>query len=140
VLQGNCQGVRRLIRRLPARLLASVLAASLAGAAITAGWSFVFCAPMAEARMHCCCPTPSRTADTIARACCDERSVPALPGAETAADGPPETVAAPLLAVLPLSSLLGGLPGDEARLGATLREARAGPAERLHRANSVFLL
>jgi hypothetical protein len=130
--------VRRLLRRLPARVVASLIAMALGGSAITAGWSFVLCAPMARAQMHCCCPAPSRAADVISRACCEDVSVPSVPSVETH-DSTPKTYAAQLLAVLPLALWLGGLERDSTR-GDAYAEARAGPDERLHAAHSVFLL
>ncbi|MDQ3034448.1 MAG: hypothetical protein M3Y87_18715 [Myxococcota bacterium] len=131
--------MRRALRRLPARVLAGLLATALAGAAVTAGWSFVVCAPMAEARMHCCCPPASRATDVIARTCCEDRSVPSLPGVDTH-ESTPKTFAAPLLAVLPLALLLGGFEASAAEQAPRGVEARAGPGERLHATHSVFLL
>lgn len=89
--------------------------------------------------MHCCCPPASRAVDTIARTCCDDRSVPALPSVD-ASESAPKTVAAPLLAILSLSALYGRSEGGGACVGAMGREARAGPDEPLYRAHSVFLL
>lgn len=128
-----------MLRRLPARVLAGLLATALAGAAVTAGWSFVLCAPMAEARLHCCCPPASRATDVIARACCEDRSVPSVPQVESH-ESTPRTLAAPLLAVLPLAMLLGGVEASSIERAPRGVEARAGPGQRLHATHSVFLL
>lgn len=121
------------------RGIAAIAAIALAAAACAQGWSYVWCAPMQEARLSCCCPT-SHDRDAIRSACCDDRSVPALASAELS--GPTSSAdAAPLALVLPLSALFG--PPPVARELATrplLAEARAGPAQRVHARHSVFLL
>lgn len=149
---GNCEQVRRSARRrltLPAlagaaasRALAGALAIVLAAAAGTAGWSYVWCAPMSEARVHCCCPSPSARSqgseDVVSRECCDDRSVPSLPTVD-AIDAAPKLVAAPLAGLLPLWAWLGALDEGSGEV-APETSARAGPDQRTHASVSVYLI
>lgn len=133
---------RRRLRRLTLRALSGALALVLAAAAATAGWSFVWCAPMSEARVHCCCPSPSVRAqaghDVVSSDCCDERSVPPLASVD-ALDGAPRLVAAPLLGLLPLWAWLGAL-GEATGEVSPETSARAGPGLRTHASVSVYLI
>ncbi|UJR78636.1 Hypothetical protein I5071_6670 [Sandaracinus amylolyticus] len=121
------------------RAIAGVLAMVLATAAGTAGWSFVWCAPMSQAQLHCCCPSAPRTHDSVSRDCCDERSMPSVPRVD-AHDATPRMIAAPLIGVLPLWAWLGGERVEESAARELDVEARAGPSIRRHASISVFLL
>ncbi|AKF08796.1 hypothetical protein [Sandaracinus amylolyticus] len=122
------------------RAFAGVLAVVLAAAAGTAGWSFVWCAPMSQAQLHCCCPDAPRGHDSISRDCCDERSMPGVPRVDAHDDATPRTIAAPLIGVLPLWAWLGAERIEESSLRGLDVEARAGPSIRRHVSISVFLL
>jgi hypothetical protein len=122
------------------RAPSGALAVVLSVAASTAGWSFVWCAPMSEARLHCCCPSAPSGHDAVSRECCDDRSVPGLPGAELFESAPPAVLPAALAGVLPLDVWLGAWARIDGALTETDVEARAGPDQRLHAAHSVYLI
>jgi hypothetical protein len=119
--------------------MAVVTAVALAAAACTQGWSYVWCAPMQEVRLSCCCPT-SHDRDTIQTACCEDRSVPALASVDLASSRRLAHTA-PLVAVLPISARFPPQPiAREIVVRPRLAKARAGPAQRIHARHSVFLL
>lgn len=106
-----------------------------------AGLGYVWCAPMGEARLHCCCPVDEAadTTDLIGRHCCEGRELAELPAglADPSSDAS-VLPAAPLVVVwLPVQ------PGpDRPRVATTLPTARArgGPGSRVHRDCSVYLI
>jgi hypothetical protein len=123
-----------------ARALALGLSLVVAASALFGGRAYVWCAPMAEARDHCCCPHGHDTHDAWRVDCCDDRQTPSLPsverGATATADIPPAALV--LVLALELAFLDPGPDGDERAYA--LRAARAGPRERVHALHSVYLI
>lgn len=108
----------------------------------TSGLAYLWCAPMQEARSHCCCPAPTREEaahDRVEMQCCELRHTATL--ASGTLDPHVTHVAPPaLVAVLPLADafrapILVPTSRREAR-----REARAGPRTRPHALHSVYLI
>ena len=96
---------------------------------------------MSEARVHCCCPSPSARAqghDAVSSACCDDRDVPALASVDSLEQAP-RLLAAPLVGLLPLWAWLGAL-GDASGEVTPATSARAGPGQRTHASVSVYLI
>lgn len=120
------------------RALTPLLAAGVVFAAATGGSSFLWCEAMGEALSECCCPHAPSAHATIARTCCESRSVPSLPGVDST-ESAPRTFAAPLAAIVSASLLIESFAAAD--IAAPIRlEARAGPRERLHATHSVYLL
>jgi hypothetical protein len=116
------------------------IAIAIALSAVIGGRAYVFCAPMAEARAHCCCPHRPVAHETIGIECCDDRVTPTLPSLERASLDAPAIPPAPVVAVLALDVLFA-----RAAPVATIRErgvasARDGPGPRLHARASVYLI
>ncbi len=105
-----------------------MLAVAYLAAAVLGGTVFVWCAPMAAAMLHACCPAEARHAPAVAPPCCEGHRVVALPDF-AAGDFPDAGVPpAPLVAVLALA-LLYAVTRLAPRRGLRLRAhpARAGP-------------
>ena len=124
------------------RVLASIAAVATLFVGASSGLDYLWCAPMAQARTHCCCPAPSREEaahDRIGVQCCEVRHIGTLASGVTHA--PDRTVFdAPLVAIVPLEDvfraplLVSAIRRDERR------EARAGPRLRPHALHSVYLI
>jgi hypothetical protein len=132
--------VLRRLRRLARGTTALAMGLAVALAVLGGGRAYVWCAPMAEARAHCCCPHAAAAHDAIRVDCCDDRVTPSLPSTErgqasTLAIAPPA-----LVAVLALDLLFGREAASDASHEHAIRAARAGPRERLHARASVYLI
>jgi hypothetical protein len=129
-------------------LVVTLTALSALALGAVGGRAYLWCAPMGEARLHCCCPAPDEDledAPLVSRACCEPRTVGELLDATDAriaaldlvgAPPPslPRIVGAPLLEP-ELDARLAPQPPRRAR-----HPARAGPGRRLHAQVSVYLL
>ncbi|GAB4203513.1 MAG: hypothetical protein OHK0013_17660 [Sandaracinaceae bacterium] len=128
--------------------IAVITAASALALGAVGGRAYLWCAPMEEARLHCCCPVDEDLEDVarIARTCCEPRAIgDLLDGTDPriASLGlviaPPATEPvrwSPRLEVEP--SLALAVPARRPR---EIRPPpRDGPGERLHARCSVYLL
>ncbi len=108
----------------------------------SSGLGYLWCAPMQEARSHCCCPAPSpeeAAHDRIGVQCCELRHMGTLASGVT--HGVDHAViASPLLAILPLADLFRAPVLAPSVLPGHAREARAGPGRRPHAIHSVYLI
>lgn len=119
--------------------MAAAFAVLFAVAATAQGWSYLWCAPMQQARMSCCCPT-SHDHDAIRGVCCDQRTIPALERVDLTSS-PPAAADAPLVAILPRSLLYPAATPVRTSVDRWIDgAARAGPGRRVHAAHSVYLL
>jgi len=117
------------------RLSLGIFAGLFALTSILGGRAYVFCAPMGEARAHCCCPSDEEPGPALRVHCCDDHVTPSLPSAEHDPRGAPAA-----LVLAPVAQI--GAPALRAVArhspGRRSIGARAGP--RLHTLHSVFLL
>jgi len=104
------------------------------------GRAYVWCAPMAEARAHCCCPDAPSAHDAISVECCDDRITPSLPSTERGQASSLAIPPAALVAVLALELLFAREVPPEAWRQRAIGAARAGPSERVHARASVYLI
>lgn len=111
-----------------ARLAALVLAVAYLASAVLGGTVFVWCAPMAAAMLHACCPAEARHGPVVEQPCCEGHRVAALPDLSAGAAPDAWIAPAPLVAVLALA-ILYAVSGIAARPPQRLRAhpARAGP-------------
>lgn len=132
----------RRARRALRALTAVLTAGALLSLGVVGGLSYLWCAPMGEARLHCCCPEDDahEAGTTVRRECCEPRVVAELPaGAADPSPTPPVLPAAPdlvwqLRAADPFVVVARLAPPPPI---ARARAALPGP---VHRACSVFLL
>ena len=124
------------------RSLAAIAAVAVLVAGASSGLDYLWCAPMQQARTHCCCPapTPEEAAhDSIGVQCCELRHVGTLASGVTSSVDH-AVIASPLIAVLPLADVFRA-PVLVPELRRTEpREARAGPGRRRHAVHSVYLI
>lgn len=125
------------------RICALVTAAATLALASVAGLGFLWCAPMEEARLHCCCPAgDAEERDVLERHCCERREAADMPSARLAAAfdlgaHPP----APLPAVVLLEPRPITQHTPALRSGPRpISRARGSPERRLHAVCSVYLL
>lgn len=125
------------------RLCAALTAVATLALASVAGLGFLWCAPMAEARLHCCCPPDEvEEGDVVERLCCERRETADMPSGRLA--NAPELIAhpaAPLPVVVtfdPRPNVTASIPRRPARR--PMSRARGSPATRVHAACSVYLL
>ncbi len=85
--------------------MALVLALAFLVSAVFGGTVFVWCAPMAAAMLHACCPPQAHTERAFEQPCCEGHRVAALPDFSAAELPSPFIPPAPLLAVLALAIL-----------------------------------
>lgn len=113
------------------------------------GRAYLWCAPMAEARMHCCCPAPDEDledAPLVSRACCEPRTVGELLDGTDVRVAALDVVGAPAPLAPRLVSVPAAVERDASARVATApprrarHPARAGPGRRLHAQVSVYLL
>ena len=121
-------------------LAVAVLGLTLAVTSVLGGRGYVWCAPMAEARAHCCCPHRPAEHDAIRVDCCDDRTAPSLPSAERTASAAPFIAPSLRVAVLSLEEAFGCDALHDVTPGYALRTARAGPDQRVHASASVYLI
>ena len=120
------------------RLLAAAFGIVFAIGAGSATTRFMWCSAMQAARTACCCPVDHER-DALRAPCCEAQQAFTPEGLHTNEGNRaqiPAAAPAPLVAVL---QALGDEPGAPPRADHSLY-ARAGPSERLHAANSVYLL
>ena len=110
------------------RLAALALALAFLASAVFGGTLFVWCAPMAAAMLHACCPPAAHHEPVLEQPCCEGHRVAALP--DFSGGALPDLVVppAPLVALLALA-ILYAVAGLSARPPTRLRAhpARAGP-------------
>lgn len=113
-------------------------------AAGSQGWVWLWCEPMAEARLHCCCPEDPDADETasVARPCCEPRVGEGLPVLTTdeRRDASPTLVLAPAPAHGWLAPSVEFLPRASISAAPRGSSARAGPRVRLHALVSVYLV
>lgn len=117
------------------RLLAAAFGIVLAVGAGTATARFMWCAGMQTARISCCCPVER---DAMRAPCCEQQQTFTQDGVQASESNPRILAAAPA----PIVALLEALedePAARPRAEHSLH-ARAGPSERLHAVNSIYLL
>lgn len=114
-----------------------MLALVVAVGASSAIPTYLFCAASQRVHLSCCCPSHDDAA-TLKAPCCEARDALAPDGTEARSFAPRVALAVPavVVAVLPLEPT-----APHAALGLD-REAlaRAGPSERIHAVNSIYLL
>jgi hypothetical protein len=132
-----------------------LLAGLMVLASTFGGMPYLWCVPMARARLACCCPArspavhaesaahaqaPSARAAVVARSCCEGRRVAALPATNVALHADVSVPPPGLVALLPLALLLAvdGAPTDQ-HLRAYGRQARAGPEPPLFELHRRYL-
>jgi hypothetical protein len=128
--------------------IAALTAASVLALGAVGGRAYLWCAPMEQARLHCCCPVDEDLEDVarIARACCEPRALGELPdgtgprvaGVDLVLAPPTEPRAswtAPALAELRLT--LAVVPPRPREIRPPPRD---GPGARVHARCSVYLL
>jgi len=140
--------VRALRISLVLRVVALATAASALALGAVGGRSYLWCEPMHEARLHCCCPLPDEDLadqDLVSVACCEPRTVADLPSGTDARAQAPVVPAPP--PALPVVAMLeppaldeGWLTAPSRRIALPSQPARAGPGRRLHARCSVYLL
>ncbi len=130
------------------RVVALATAASALALGAVGGRSYLWCEPMHEARLHCCCPLPDEDLadqDLLSTACCEPRTVADLPyGTDALAQAPIIPAPPPALPLVAMGELPepdeGWLAAPSRRIGLPSQPARAGPGSRLHARCSVYLL
>ena len=129
-------------RRMSARALATVVAVATLFVGASSGLSYLWCAPMQQARAHCCCPAPSAEEaahDRVGIQCCERRDIGTLASGVTHVSSH-AVVPTPLVAILPLEDVFRA-PVLASTVGRSdRREARAGPRQRPHALHSVYLI
>lgn len=127
------------MRRSPRWLaLAAVLTAGTTLAmGVGAGLTYVWCAPMREARLACCCPVAPTEGPAVRGRCCEPRAVADAP--EGAADRFPPVTSPASLATL-AAPVCSTDPGPDVRPGHPVVRARGSPGLRVHSICSVYLL
>lgn len=104
----------------------AVLASTLLGGAV-----YVWCAPMARAMLHACCPSDHASEGAIEQPCCEAHRVDAMPSFAAGYVPTPWVAPPPLVAVIALALLYA-----VATWGAPMRRVvfanppRAGPGRR----------
>ena len=115
--------------------VASLIIVAIGAATTTTRW--IWCEPMQEARLGCCCPRTG--AEDLMRAPCCESIGTLAPAAAHATETPPRIAAAilaPVLAVVEIAPRASDVDARRAR-----DYARAWPpGERIHAKIAVFLL
>lgn len=133
-------------------LAAGFLVAFVASSAL-AGFAFVWCIPLGQAKLACCCHVATQLdgaqsldtgAPKLAPApCCEVRKVDALTSAETPRHALPD-IAAPAVCVLPPAQALFPAPAGHAAplfaAPAPLPEGRAPPLIQLYKRHLRFLI
>jgi len=140
---GHAQPVAR--SRLALGLVAVFTATSLFALGSVSGLSYLWCAPMGEARLHCCCPEDedARAHATVRPLCCESRELAELPSARL-----DPSVDLVLASGPEIPALLVSPPRIEAEtrvlaLAPAARpvvRARGSPGRRVHSDCSVYLL
>lgn len=124
------------------RAIAAIAAMATLFVGASSGLDYLWCAPMQQARTHCCCPAPSHEEaahDRIGVQCCETRHLGTLASGVTQA--PDRAVlGAPLVAILPLEDVFRAPVLVSALDRSEPREARAGPRLRPHALHSVYLI
>jgi hypothetical protein len=128
-------------RRSGARIRAAsvwALAAVVLASASSAIPRYLYCPASQAVHLSCCCPDVEQGTDVVRASCCEVRESTSADSTNARSFDARIAPALPAVsvAVIDLASLVAREPAPHARL---LR-ARAGPAEPLYRANSVFLL
>lgn len=130
----GCGHSRVVTRSRPARLhgaralAALALAAVLFAMAAVGGTVFVWCAPMAKAMLHTCCPAAHERVDAVEQPCCEGHRIDAMPDFASGFVATPWIAPPPLVAVLALFLLYAvrGARPESPRRRRTW-PARAGP-------------
>ena len=109
------------------------------------GLSYLWCAPMGEARLHCCCPEDedARSHETVRRLCCETREMAELPAARIDHGADLAVPTAPMVAVLPVVPQLRAPERRALALTPAPRpvvRVRGSPVRRVHSDCSVYLL
>ena len=120
--------------------MALAMGLAVALTALAGGRAYVWCAPMAEARAHCCCPSAPAAHDAIGADCCDDRLTPSLPSTERAQASTLAIAPPGLIAVLALELMFAREVAPDAWRQRDIRAARAGPRQRVHARASVYLI
>lgn len=124
------------------RALAVIVAVATLFVGASSGLGYLWCAPMQQARAHCCCPAPSREEaahDRIGVQCCELRELGTLASGVTHA--PDRAVFdSPLVAILPLEDVFRAPVLVSTVRRSDPRAARAGPRLRPHALHSVYLI
>ena len=131
--------------RHPLALVAILTATSIFALGTVGGLSYLWCAPMGEARLHCCCPEDedARSHETVRRLCCETREMAELPSARIDHGAELAVPTAPALAVLPVLSQVREPVGRALAFGPAPRpvvRVRGSPGRRVHSDCSVYLL
>lgn len=122
-------------------LLAVLAATATLVSGAVAGLGYVWCAPMSQASLHCCCPVDddADTTDLIGRHCCEGRELADLPAglADPSSDASVLPAAPHVVGWLPVQ------PGPgQPRVAppSPAVRARGRPGGRVHRECSVYLI
>lgn len=127
------------------RALAAALALAVFAVSLVGGARFVWCAPMARAMAHSCCPSThaagERPAPAVEPQCCEARRLASLP--LTTFDLAPDLAVPPPLAVglvvFALVLLTALAPRAPPRVRPRLARARAGPRAPLYLRHCALL-
>lgn len=119
------------------RLLAAAFGVVLAFGAGSATARFLWCAPMEQARLACCCPVEHER-ETWRAPCCEAQERFSHEAVQ-AEDNSPRIVAAAPAPLVALLEMVDREPSAHARADHSLH-ARAGPSERLHAIHSIYLI
>jgi len=110
------------------RPLVLVLSLAFLASAALGGTVFVWCAPMARAMLHACCPSTAPHEAVIASPCCEGHQIAALPDGTTGTTVDVWIPPAPLVAVIALALLYTtAMSSVSTPLRLRMHPARAGP-------------
>lgn len=141
------RSARSRCRRLGRTLLHGVVALAVLVPAVIGGLPYVWCGPMAEAQLTCCCPSEGAHGEnvrptSITRECCVGRRVSGLDLASVRTQMAP-AIDPPLVAIVPaIDELLAGLEAAAVANPARPAEdrARAGPSPPLFELHRAYLI
>lgn len=141
-MRDRSKRLRTRCQRVAVHALATIVAVATLFVGASSGLDYLWCAPMEQARAHCCCPAPTREEaahDRIGVQCCEVKALGTL------ASGVTHTrdrvvFDSPLVAILPLAQVFDAPVFVSAIRRAEPREARAGPRQRPHALHSVYLI
>lgn len=124
--------------------VAILAAATTFGVGAVSGLSYVWCGPMGEARLRCCCPVDEelKAESVVRRLCCEGRELAELPPGlvdDTTDASPPTALPATSMPIPSWPRLAAG-PVERMRIARPAGRARASPARCIHRDCSVYLL
>lgn len=129
----------RLRPRSLVRALAGAIVAIVAIGASSALSQYVWCAGAQEIHRSCCCPSVDDHGPALRAPCCEERASIQPEGTQAHESSPRVMAAQPALAVALLALYVDPLHhAVDERVESAL--ARAGPSERVHARNSIYLL